>query len=64
MALLLSSTDVAIAVAIKAGDLAVTAHVGRAGPYVAISDAVGLIEVHLSAAEAEARIAGIKAALQ
>jgi hypothetical protein len=60
---LLSSTDVAIALAIRAGTLRVEAKVGRFGDYVAISDHVGLIEVHLSQAEADSRLAAIRAAL-
>jgi hypothetical protein len=60
---LLFSTDVAIALAIRAGALRVEAKVGRFGDYVAISDDVGLIEVHLSQAEADSRLAAIRAAL-
>lgn len=60
---LLSSTDVAIAVAIKSGDLRVIECQGRFGAYWAIEDAFGVIEVALSADEAEARVASIRAAL-
>lgn len=60
---LLSSTDLAIAVALRAGDLRVEERVGRFGPFWSIEDAVGVIEVANTAAEAEARIAAIAAAI-
>ena len=63
MALLLSSTDLAIAVAAKAGTLALVAREGRFGTYVSIEDDVGVIEVHRSASEADARVAAIQGAL-
>jgi hypothetical protein len=64
MALLISSTDLAIALAIKAGTLRTEVRPSRFGDtFVAISDEVGLIEVHLSQAEADARLAKIQAAL-
>lgn len=53
-----SSTDLAIRNAAHAGTLVITAHEGRVGPYWAISDEHGLIEVHLTEAEAHDRAAG------
>lgn len=53
--LLASATDLAISLAIKAGTLRITEHTGRFGQYWAISDNHGVIEVHNSKAEAEAR---------
>lgn len=55
----LSATDLAIAIAAKAGTLEVTEREGRFGAFWAISDDRGLIEVHLSADEAERRVADI-----
>lgn len=53
----LSSTDLAIAVAAKAGTLTLTERPSRFGDtYVAIGDDVGLIEVQLTMAEAQARV--------
>ena len=62
---LLSATDVAIAVAIKAGTLSVTEHASRfpGETYFAIADDKGLIEVALTKAEADTRIDGIKSAI-
>ena len=62
MAKLLSATDLAIAVALTAGTLTLTERPSRfAGEtYIAISDDVGLIEVQLTRAEAEARVASIR----
>ena len=60
---LLSSTDLAIALALKAGTFRATQQEGRFGAYVAFSDAHGLIEVHNTQAEADARLAAIKGAL-
>ena len=57
---LLSATDVAIAMAIKTGTLVVSEHTGRFGQYWAISDDRGLIEIANSAAEAEARISALR----
>jgi hypothetical protein len=54
-----SSQDYAIARAHKAGLLVLEDCIGRFGPYVAIVDNFGLIEVHNSRAEAEARVAVI-----
>ena len=56
---LLSSTDVAIALAAKAGTLRLTVRASRlGGTYAAIEDAIGVIEVQNTLAEAEARVAG------
>lgn len=60
---LLSATDVAIAVAIRSGTLRVTERTGRFGQYWTIEDAVGVIEVALSADEADQRVRAIQAAL-
>ena len=61
--LLLSATDLAIAVASKAGTLTVTNHTNeRLGcEYWVIGDDAGLIEVALSEAEAAARISAVAA---
>ena len=65
MALLISSTDLAIAVAIKAGTLRTEVRPSRFGDtFVAISDEVGLIEVHLTQVEADARLDQIRAAIR
>lgn len=58
---LLSATDVAIAVAIKANALRVIEREGRFGPFWSIEDAKGVIEVALSADEADQRVAAIRA---
>lgn len=60
----LSATDLAIAVAMAANTLTLTERPSRfAGEtYIAISDDVGLIEVHLTRAEADARLAAIREA--
>lgn len=59
----LSATDLAIAVAAKAGTLRLVARASRlGGEFVAIEDAVGVIEVHNSREEAEARVASVKEA--
>ena len=63
MAKFLSATDLAIAVAIRSNTLRVQTRSGRFGDYVAISDDAGLIEVHNSQAEADSRLASIRAAL-
>lgn len=61
---LLSSTDLAIAVAIRANTLQVTMRRDRFGdPCIFISDDVGLIEVHATMDNADKRIADIKAAI-
>ena len=59
---LFSATDVAIAKAIRSGTLSVVERPSRfAGEtYIAIGDDFGLIEVQLSQAEADARIAAIR----
>jgi hypothetical protein len=64
MAKMLSATDLAIAVAIKAGTLRQEVKPSRFGDtYVALSDEAGLIEVHLTQAEADTRLAKIREAL-
>lgn len=62
---LLSATDVAIASALRRGVLLVAEKPSRfAGEtYVAISDDVGLIEVHLDREAADERIAAINSAI-
>lgn len=55
----LSATCVAIAAAISARTLLVSPRVGRSGPYVAISDAAGIIEAALSMEEARTRVVGV-----
>lgn len=60
---LLSATDVAIAMALKSGDLKVVECEGRFGPYWAIEDGFGLIEVALSADEADSRVSAIRAVI-
>lgn len=61
----LSATDLAIAVAIKAGMLTLTERPSRFGDtYIAIADDHGLIEVQLTAGEAEARVAAIREAVR
>ena len=64
MARFLSAPDVAIAIAIRSNTLRVETRAGRFGDYVALSDEARLIEVHLPQAEADARLAKIRAALQ
>ena len=60
---MISATDVAIARAIRAGTLSVVERPSRfvGETYIAISDASGLIEVQLSQAAADERIAAIRA---
>lgn len=53
----LSATDLAIRIAKREGTLRVSEHTGRFGQYWAISDSHGVIEVHDTAAEADARVA-------
>lgn len=62
---LLSATDLAIAVAIKAGTLSVEEKASRfpGETYFAIADEKGIIEVALTKAEADARIDGVKSAV-
>ncbi len=65
MAKLLSATDLAIAVAIRSNTLRTEVRPSRFGDtFVAISDDAGLIEVHLTQAEADDRLSTIRAALQ
>lgn len=61
---LLSATDVAIAMALRSSTLKVVERSGRFGAYWAIEDAHGVIEVALSAAEADQRVSSIREALQ
>jgi hypothetical protein len=64
MTLLLSSTDLAIAVAVAADDLRIVARPSRFGGFAyALEDAVGVIEVHSSQGEADARVASIREAV-
>lgn len=58
--LTLSATCLAIALADKAGTLRLVTRVGRVGPYIAIEDDNGIIEVALDQAEADARLASIR----
>lgn len=60
---LLSATDVAIAMALHNNSLRVVECEGRFGAYWSIEDAFGIIEVALSADEADQRIGKIRAAL-
>ena len=60
MAFLLSSTDLAIAIAAKRGTLRLIERPSRFGDtFIAIEDDVGLIEVALTKREADARVASI-----
>lgn len=60
MALLLSSTDLAIALAAKRGTLRLIERPSRFGDtFIAIEDDVGVIEVALTKREADARVAFI-----
>ena len=55
---LLSSTDLAIALAVKNGTLRLVERPSRFGDtFIAIEDDRGLIEVHNTRAEADARVA-------
>lgn len=56
---LLSSTDLAIAVATRKGTLRIEDKQGRFGPFVAISDDHGLIEVADDRPAAERRVAKV-----
>jgi hypothetical protein len=66
MALLLSATDVAIAVAIKAGSLRIVVRESSygLGEFWSIEDDIGVITVAASAAEATATIKAIEEAIQ
>jgi hypothetical protein len=57
---LLSSTDLAIALAIRNDSLRVVERDGRFGAFWSIEDASGIIEVALSAEEAAERIGSIR----
>jgi hypothetical protein len=64
MAKLLSSTDLAIALADKVGDLRFVERASRfGGTFIALEDAVGLIEVHGNRMEADARLSAIRKAV-
>lgn len=58
--LTLSATCLAIALADQAGTLLLTEEQGRFGSYIAICDDRGLIEVAMSRAEADARLAALR----
>jgi len=58
--LLLSATDVAIALAAQSGTLRISAQTGRFGAFASIEDDRGLIEVTASVEEAESRVAAIR----
>ncbi len=61
---LISSTDLAIASALKAGTLSVYAREGRFGAYAVIADHVGVIEVADDMSAASARVEAIRGKLQ
>jgi hypothetical protein len=56
----LSATCLAIALADKAGTLRLVDREGRIGPFVAIEDEVGLIEIAMSRKEADERVRAIR----
>ncbi len=59
---LLSSTDLALAAALRASTLRIVERPSRmGGTYVSLEDAVGVIEVHDDLAAAAARLAPIRA---
>ena len=58
--LTLSATCLAIALADKAGTLALVEREGRFGSFIAIEDAKGVIEVALDWAEANQRVSAIR----
>lgn len=61
----LSATDLAIAVAAKAGTLSLTSRVSRFGDLAYfLNDDHGIIECHLSQAEAQARIDAVMGRVQ
>lgn len=55
-----SSTDLAIALAIKAGTLIVEEREGRFGPFIYIGDDRGIIETQDTRKDADARIRDIR----
>ncbi len=57
---LLSSTCLAIAAADRNGTLRLVERVGRLGPYIALEDNHGLIEIALARGEADQRVADIR----
>lgn len=61
---LLSSTDLAIAEAIRSGELRIEERAGRFGPFWTIEDRHGLIETALSAEEADQRVGRIADAVR
>lgn len=64
MLLSLSSTDLSIALAHKAGTLRFVERASRlGGTFISVEDAVGVIEVHETRAAADARLAQILRAL-
>jgi len=60
---LFSSTDFAIASALKDDSLRLVDREGRFGPFVSIEDRFGLIEVANDMHEAKSRVASIQAAI-
>jgi hypothetical protein len=62
----ISSTDLAIALADKAGTLQLVERESRfgLGTYVSLEDTHGVIEVQLSWAEAQARVAQVRGAVR
>jgi len=62
MAKFLSSTDLAIALAVKGGTLRTVESASRlGGTFIALEDDHGVIEVHVDRAHADARVAAITA---
>ena len=61
---IVSSTDVAIAAALRSNRLRVHARMGRFGEFVAISDDKGVIEVAADMKEAAARVDSIRAKIK
>ena len=63
--LLLSATDVAIAIAIRANTLRQVERPSRfGGTFISLEDEAGVIEVHMTQAEADDRLAKIQEAIQ
>jgi len=61
---IVSSTDVAIAAALRSNRLRVCAHMGRFGEFVTISDDKGVIEVAADMKEATDRVEGVRAKIR
>ena len=57
---LLSATCLAIAAAERNGTLRLVERVGRLGPYIALEDNHGIIEIALARGEADRRVADIR----